>query len=234
VRCATARSRNRRLPPLAFCTAAPRTARAGWARSHPTGDASCYSKLHIAVSRETADVQELAELLATDPVMAAKVLQMANSAFFRLARPTVNIDQAVSYLGVPAIGSMVTSPSIFSPWPDRGPSTLVNFEELQSHAHVAATAAQALATPASLGDEALLAGLLHNIGYWLLAHECPERLANAVEAAVAERIPLSRPRRAYSGLHMHRSARTSSVSGGCRSRSSKRWPITTRPTAYRN
>jgi HD-like signal output (HDOD) protein len=149
-----------------------------------------YSKLRIVISRENVDVQEIAELLATDPVMAAKVLQMANSAFFRLARPTVNIDQAVSYLGVPAIRSLVTSPSIFSPWPDRDPPSLVNFEELQSHAHVAATAAQALATPESLGDEALLAGLLHNIGYWLLAHECPGRLANVIETAVAERIPL--------------------------------------------
>lgn len=69
--------------------------------------------------------------------------------------------------------------------------TLVNFEELQSHARLAAAAAaQALAIPASLGDEALLAGLLQDIGYWLLAHECPRRLASAVETAVAERIPL--------------------------------------------
>jgi len=149
-----------------------------------------YSKLRIAISRENVDVQEIADLLAMDPVMAAKVLQMANSAFFRLARPTVNIDKAVSYLGVAVIRSLVTSPLVFSPWPDRGPSTFVNFEELQSHAQVAAAAAQALATPALLGDEARLAGLLHNIGYWLLAHECPERLANAVETAVAERIPL--------------------------------------------
>ena len=149
-----------------------------------------YSKLRIAISRDNVDVQEIAKLLAMDPVMAAKVLQMANSAFFRLARPTVNIDKAVSYLGVAVIRSLVTSPSVFAPWPDRGPSTLVNFEELQLHAHVAGAAAQALATPALLGDEALLAGLLHNIGYWILAHECPERLANAVETAVAERIPL--------------------------------------------
>jgi HD-like signal output (HDOD) protein/CheY-like chemotaxis protein len=149
-----------------------------------------YSKLRAVISHENVDVQEIAELLAADPVMAAKVLQMANSAFFRLARPTVNIDQAVSYLGVPAIRSMVTSPLIFSPWPKRGPSALVNFEELQSHAHGAAIAAQALATSASMRDEALLAGLLHDIGYWLLAHECPGPLANAVETAVAERIPL--------------------------------------------
>jgi putative nucleotidyltransferase with HDIG domain len=149
-----------------------------------------YSKLRIAISRENVNLQEIAELLAMDPVMAAKVLQMANSAFFRLARPTVNIDKAVSYLGVAVIRSLVTSPSVFSPWPDRGPSTLVNFEELQLHAHVAAAAAHALATPALMGDEAQLAGLLHDIGYWLLAHECPERLANAVETAVAERIPL--------------------------------------------
>jgi HD-like signal output (HDOD) protein len=161
----------------------------GRVRTLPAMPRVC-SKLHIAISREDVDVQEIARLLTTDPVMAAKVLQMTNSAFFRLARPTVNIDQAVSYLGIPAIRSLVTSPSVFSPWPESGPSTLVNFEELQSHARMAAAAAQALATPASRGDEALLAGLLHNIGYWLLAHQCPERLANAVETAVAERIPL--------------------------------------------
>jgi HD-like signal output (HDOD) protein len=148
-----------------------------------------YSKLGRVISRENVNVKEIAELLAMDPLMAAKVLQMANSAFFRLARPTINIDQAASYLGVAAIRNLLTSLSVFYP-SDPVASTLVNFEELQSHARAAATAAQALANTASLGDEALLAGLLHDIGYWLLAHECPGHLANAIETAVAERIPL--------------------------------------------
>jgi HD-like signal output (HDOD) protein/ActR/RegA family two-component response regulator len=149
-----------------------------------------YSELRVALSRENVDVQEIAQLLTSEPVMAAKVLQMANSAFFRLARPTVSINQAVSYLGVPAIRNLITSPSIFSPSPNRCPSTLVNFEQLLSHSHAAAAAAQGLATSLSRGDEALLAGLLHNIGYWVLAHECPGRLADAVEMAAAEHIPL--------------------------------------------
>jgi putative nucleotidyltransferase with HDIG domain len=151
--------------------------------------ASVHSKLGRVISSENVNVKEIAELLAMDPLMAAKVLQMANSAFFRLARPTINIDQAVSYLGVAAIRNLLASLSVFFP-SDLVPCTLVNFEELQSHARAAATAAQSLANTASLGDEALLAGLLHDIGYWLLAHECPGRLANAIEMAVAERIPL--------------------------------------------
>jgi putative nucleotidyltransferase with HDIG domain len=148
-----------------------------------------HAKLQSAISSDSVDIAQIAELVATDPVITAKLLQMANSAFFRLARPVTNIDQAVSYLGVAAIRNLVASPSIFAPWPEQGPASFVRFEELQSHAHAAAAATHALA-PASQADESLLAGLLHDIGYCLLAHECPDRLANAVETAVVENIPL--------------------------------------------
>jgi putative nucleotidyltransferase with HDIG domain len=149
-----------------------------------------YSSLRDLMEKDNVDVHEISELVAADPVIAAKVLQMATSAFFRLARPITNIDQAVSYLGIAAIRNLVTAPPVFTPLPDQGVASAVNFEELQTHSHAAAAAAHALAADEQMADESLLAGLLHDIGYWLLARECPGDLANAVEMAARERIPL--------------------------------------------
>lgn len=61
--------------------------------------------------------------------------------------------------------------------------------KLQSKWSVAA-AAHSLAARTPMADDTLLAGLLHDIGYCVLAQECPEELSRAVQTALAEQIPL--------------------------------------------
>src|SRR5215469_15123775 len=148
------------------------------------------SRLQATMASDRLDVQETAAVVASDPVTAAKVLQLANSASFHHARPLANIDQAVAYVGLAALRSVLPSPAVFLPWPEEGPMREVDFGSLQAHSHAMAAGAQALAGAAPWADEALLAGLLHNIGYWVLAQECPRELAAAVVAAAQERIPL--------------------------------------------
>ncbi|HEY7888652.1 MAG TPA: HDOD domain-containing protein [Steroidobacteraceae bacterium] len=164
-------------------------ARVGRLRALPTM-AGVLSRLQARMACESLDVQETAAIVASDPMTAAKVLQLANSAFFRLARSGANIDQAVAYIGVAALRSVLASPAVFLSWPDEGPMREVDFGRLQAHSHAMAAGALALAGAAPWADEALLAGLLHNIGYWVLALESPRELAAAVAAAAQERIPL--------------------------------------------
>jgi HD-like signal output (HDOD) protein len=47
-----------------------------------------------------------------------------------------------------------------------------------------------LAAKTPIADDAMLAGLLHDIGYWILAQECPQDLDKAVKLAVSSGIPL--------------------------------------------
>jgi len=164
-------------------------ARVGRIRALPVM-ASVHSRLQASMAGGNLDVQETAEIVASDPVTTAKVLQLANSAFFRLAKPLANIDQAVTYIGVAALRSVLSSPAVFASWPDEGPMREIDFGRLQAHAHAMAAGAQALAGDAPWADEALLSGLLHNIGYWVLAQECPGELAQAIVAAAEEGIAL--------------------------------------------
>jgi putative nucleotidyltransferase with HDIG domain len=149
-----------------------------------------YAQLRTALASDTVTSRDVAQIVAADAVIAAKVLQLVNSAFFRLARRITNIEQAVNYLGFAAIRNLTLSVEVFSSWPDRAPTTSLNLERLQSHVHLVAGAARALASAGINADDALLAGLLHDIGYWVLAQECAPELAMSIETAAKEGIPM--------------------------------------------
>ncbi len=148
-----------------------------------------YTQLQSIIHDENVTLKDIAKLVGADAALAARVLQIVNSAFFRLARRITNIEQAVSYLGFTAIRNLAMSVEIFTQWP-AGASSHLNLNKLQSHAHAVAAAANSLTAKTTIADDAMLAGLLHDIGYWVLAQECPAELDKAVELAVATGIPL--------------------------------------------
>lgn len=150
-----------------------------------------YARLQRTLANEEVSVREVAEVVATDPVIAAKVLQMVNSAFFRSGRRMTNIEQAVGYLGFAAIRNLVLSAEVFTLWPmqTRDDSPL-DLERLQQHAQQVMMVTRALTARSALADDALLAALLHDIGYWILAHECPHDLERAYRCARDEGITL--------------------------------------------
>lgn len=150
-----------------------------------------YARLQELLASDDASVHEVARLISTDAAIAAKLLQLVNSAFFRLSRRITGIDQAVNHLGFGAIRNLVLSAEVFSSWPSSRPKCALNIDKLQSHVHQVAAAARALCaeTPPK-ADDALLAGLLHDIGYWILSNECQAELTESVALAVKENIPL--------------------------------------------
>ncbi|HEY6923423.1 MAG TPA: response regulator [Steroidobacteraceae bacterium] len=150
-----------------------------------------YTQLRTSLANEMVSAHDIGEIVAADPVIAAKVLQLVNSAFFRLARRITNIEQAVSYLGFTAIRNLTLSVELFSQWPAVADASGLDLESLQAHVHLVAGATRALAGGSAVTpDDALLVGLLHDFGYWILAQECAAELAGSVALAQRERIPL--------------------------------------------
>ncbi|MBV8397692.1 MAG: HDOD domain-containing protein [Acetobacteraceae bacterium] len=148
-----------------------------------------YTALQGIVKDDNVTLADVAKLVAADSALAARVLQIVNSSFFRLARRISNIEQAVSYLGFQSIRNLAMSVEIFSRWAGRK-SAAPDLEKLQQHVHAVAAAANCIATKTPISDDTLLAGLLHDIGYWVLAQECPEELTRAMQLAGAEAIPM--------------------------------------------
>jgi HD-like signal output (HDOD) protein/ActR/RegA family two-component response regulator len=149
-----------------------------------------YAKLQNLLARDTSGAREVAQLVASDTVIAAKVLQMVNSAFFRQSRRITNIEQAVTYLGLGAIRNLVMSAEVFAQWPAKPGSAPLNFDRLQQHAQKVVAIARALTVNTPLADDVLLAALVHDIGYWVLAHESPRELERARDWALANGVSM--------------------------------------------
>jgi HD-like signal output (HDOD) protein len=66
----------------------------------------------------------------------------------------------------------------------------VDPQTLQQHAQQSAAACKSLHGGRISADDAWLAGLLHDIGYWVLIQECPHEMAEAIELSRAQGLPL--------------------------------------------
>jgi HD-like signal output (HDOD) protein len=170
----------------------------GRIRQLPALPRTC-ARLRELIARDDVSVKEVAEVISADSAITAKVLQIVNSSFFRLGKRITRIEQAVTHLGFIAIRNIAMSVEVFSMW--RSQNGVVKFdpERLQQQAQEVAAVARALTHKTPLADDALLAGLLHNIGYGILLQECPQEIARAVEVARAESIPMHQAEHAVMG-----------------------------------
>jgi HD-like signal output (HDOD) protein len=149
-----------------------------------------YGRLQAALSQPNVTAGEVGDIVNADAAIASKVLQITNSAFFRLRKPMVRIKDAVTYLGFATIRNLVLSAEIFSQWKSPQNPLSVDPERLQNHAQLAAAACKSLAGGRASPDDAWLAGLLHDIGYWVLVQECPGELRAALELSRNQHLPL--------------------------------------------
>jgi HD-like signal output (HDOD) protein/ActR/RegA family two-component response regulator len=150
-----------------------------------------YAKLQAALAQPAVTTAQIGDIVQADPAIATKVLQITNSAFFRLRKPIVRIKDAVTYLGFMTIRNLVLCAEVFGEWKVPKELAGIDPDRLQQHAQYSAAACKALAGGNAAPDDAWLVGLLHDIGYWILIQECPQELARALEMARAESISLS-------------------------------------------
>jgi len=149
-----------------------------------------FARLQEALAQPSVTVGEIGDIVSADAAIATKVLQITNSAFFRLRKPMVRIKDAVTYLGFATVRNLVLCAEISSKWHIPPALSGVDPQDLQKHAEYSAAACKALAGGRVSPDDAWLTGLLHDIGYWILIQECPEQLAQAIALAKAESVPL--------------------------------------------
>ncbi len=118
------------------------------------------------VENPNSSAQDLNALIGRDPALSARVLKVVNSAFYGLPRQIGSINRAISLLGLNAVKNIAIAASLAKLF--RGGALCDRFDakELWSHSIAVATAAKLLAKEArkSSGDEAFLAGLMHDIG----------------------------------------------------------------------
>jgi len=116
------------------------------------------------------DLRAISKLVEKDAAMAAKVLQLCNSAFIGARSSFVDVGQAVIYLGADTIKNLAISVSVQQVFRRVETNGLLNIDRFWYHSYQNAILARRIAEVVSYPNpsEAYLAGLLHDLGKLLL------------------------------------------------------------------
>lgn len=125
-------------------------------------------ELIVSFDHPDLDSHHLAHKIGQDQALSAKVLRVANSAFYGLPRQVGSIQEAVTVLGFGAVRSLVLSAGIMGAF-STDDEVCVDRNLYWQRSLAAATYAKAVArTLRQDGETAFSAGLLHDIGILVL------------------------------------------------------------------
>ena len=164
---------------------------------------SLYFRIMDALGSPDSSIEQIGGIIASDPSMTAKILQLVNSAFFGIARRISNPVEAVQFLGVGRVRSLVLSLHVFSCF-DQVNLRNFSIDRVWKHSMSTGLVAQKIARLQKMDrafmDETYVAGMLHDIGKVMLASSLPELYGKAVALATEQKIPLVEAERETFGI----------------------------------
>lgn len=136
------------------------------------------------VENPKTSASQLVELISTDQVLAARILKLANSAYYGFPRKISTLNLAIVVLGFNALRDLVLSISIIDRfWGDK--KNELDLEQFWRHVLTVGRGAKLLAKYLNypIVGEVFVAGLLHDIGYMIMLQQFPDDFIKVFAAA---------------------------------------------------
>ena len=137
-----------------------------------------YDRIMEELQSEDASLQKIGEIIESDVAMTAKILQLVNSAFFGLSQHVSSPAQAAMLLGVDVIRTLVLTTGVFSQF---------DLKSIWSRSMQVGALAKEIALQETqdklVADYSFMAGMLADIGQFVLAANMTDEFADAWQAA---------------------------------------------------
>ncbi len=131
-------------------------------------------ELISSFDREDVATEEIAAKLSMDPVLSAKLLRLANSAYYHVSRRIGNVEDAVRMLGFVTVRTLVISSGLVGGFKTVNGFDLKRFWRYSLHSAVAAKwMARKIGVNADL---AFTIGMMHALGELVIHSAMPEQV----------------------------------------------------------
>jgi HD-like signal output (HDOD) protein len=148
------------------------------------GGAQGAPRILALLCNPAVNAAEVAAVMGHEPGLSLRVLRVANSAYYGLARGVSTIDRALVLLGLDAVRGIAAAACLDRTVKRGSEKAPIDMDALVHHSLATAVAAEALARvhhPA-LAPEAFIAGLLHNLGVTVQLRLDPAGVSEMIEA----------------------------------------------------
>jgi len=156
-----------------------------------------------ALSKRDVENGQLVAIIQRDPMLAPRVLELANSGVFGRLRRVDQLSHAVALIGPSTLrryGIRWTFGGLFRSLPD---SRLWSTSKFTTHAEATALLTDIVCDQLPMGthgDAAFVAGLVHDIGKFVLCSEVPEKVEFVLTARTLGRESVTEIERAVLGI----------------------------------
>jgi HD-like signal output (HDOD) protein/ActR/RegA family two-component response regulator len=139
-----------------------------------------YMQLRVSLNDNSIGMRKTAEIIADDPALVAKILQLTNTSFFAHGKPAQSLSEAITRLGIDLVCSIILATEVYDTIHEIPGYSIV---DEQKHCLSTARLAASMVEP-SIRQETILVGLLHNIGKFILYAVSPETMASYIKQRV--------------------------------------------------
>lgn len=143
-----------------------------------------YEEITAALHSENPSFAKIAQIVSKDVGMAAKILQLANSAFLGTSGRVSSLSQALTLIGTDTVRTLVLSVHVFSQFHGNA-RVEASLPILWDHSVAVSSLAQRIASAENCAkavvEESMTAGLLHDIGKVVLLAELPGEYLDMLE-----------------------------------------------------
>lgn len=148
------------------------------------GNSQAAHRILAALCDPNLESREIAELVLREPGLAARVLKVANSAYYGQSRNIATLDRALVVLGLDAVRGIAAAACLDRSIASRKQYGAIDPRALVAHCVGSAFAAEQLAKRCGRGHagEAFMAALLHDFGVPVQERLDPEGVAALIKA----------------------------------------------------
>ncbi|MCB1790273.1 MAG: HDOD domain-containing protein [Gammaproteobacteria bacterium] len=141
-----------------------------------------YIRLREVMESDNAAMSDAAEVISLDPALAARVLRMANSAFYGFRSQVDTITRAANILGMQKIHDLVLAASVSKAFEGIS-NELMDMDTFWYRSVHAGFLARAIAEGAGMRnyESLFVRGLLHDIGHLILFSRFPKECRQALK-----------------------------------------------------
>ncbi|MEZ6232723.1 MAG: HDOD domain-containing protein [Phycisphaerales bacterium] len=140
-------------------------------------------KIVELVEDPKSTAQDLHKVISTDPALCSRILKVVNSSFYGLPGQIGSINRAIVMLGLNAVKNIAIAASLAKLFRGGDLTPRFSAKALWNHSNATAATCKVLAETLKLGlgDEAFLAGLIHDIGVMVEMQFDRNRLIEVME-----------------------------------------------------
>ncbi len=149
----------------------------------PSPPATILRLNHLLLDADVA-LDDVANVITSDPALTLKLLQLVNSAYFGLSQRVTSARQAVAFLGVVTVRNLLIAVELIRALQVPRGDLNAAVQEVHQHSLAVAELARSLMSDRPDHQDAFTAGILHDIGMLAVIAGAPDRFVALREEVV--------------------------------------------------